>query len=165
MNTVSAAKYPAVTPSRVQAQAGRTLEFLQIIEKTIDSLTENSDVLSAMTKEINNVFQALQQNPSQVALDPDGRVCVLLSQALAAIERIHAREASKRASAVADQRIHSDDCVVDAFDQFLASLSHCHDGNHQLIEWIETHDALLEPSTGTTYDSPDDLFKAILENL
>jgi protein-disulfide isomerase-like protein with CxxC motif len=31
-----------------------------------------------------------------------------------------------------------------------------------LREWIATHDAVLQPTTGQTFDSVDDLFDAML---
>ena len=68
----------------------------------------------------------------------------------------------RRASAAADKRLRQDDGIVEVFDSFLATLSDAHDVLHELKEWIETHDALLEPAIGEVHATADDLVKAIL---
>lgn len=161
MNT--AGRSEMVTPSRIQAYAGRTLDFLQVIEKTIDGLSNDCDMLHAMHVGVVKVVASLPSASGQEKLDPDGRVCDLLSKSKEALERMHAVAARKRQYAQQDDRLDADDGVVEAFDALLACLSELHDALNEMQDWIETHDALLESSTGVVYSSASDLFKAILE--
>lgn len=150
-----------VTPSKVQAYAGRALDLLQAIEKTIDCLSENCDVLAVMTDGIEKHLAKLRESNVQQKLDPEGRVCQLLQKCLEIMERMHADAARKRASAQADERLQEDDGVVEAYDAFIVALNQHHDVVHDLKDWVETHDALLEPALDGTFTSVDDLFKAM----
>jgi hypothetical protein len=162
MNVTANKRAGAVTPSRVQAYAGRTLDLLQAIEKTIDCLTDNCDVLAVLSGGLVKHLKSLEESNTQIKLDAEGRVCQLLSQCIESAERMHQTATRNREAAVFDARLCADDGVVEAYDAFISALSDHHDILHELKEWIETHDALLEPAVGETYDSVDDLFKAML---
>jgi hypothetical protein len=151
-----------ITPSKVQAYAGRTLDLLQAIEKTIDCLTDNCDLLAVTTSGIRKALEQLRKSDVQQKLDPEGRVCQLLGKCLDIIERVHHDSTAKRNAASNDPRLRTDDGVVEAYEAFLAALSEHHDAVHDLKEWVETHDALLEPALDGTFSNVDDLLKAML---
>ncbi len=153
----------AVSPSRVQAQAGRTLDFLHVIEKTIDALTQNCDVLEAISAEVIKLLEALKVKPPAASIDPEGRARELMSKSIATLERMHAAEQLKRNAAAADHRLDEDDGVVEAFDSLLSCLARMHEVTYEFKEWIDTHEALLEPAIGPVYENAEELFKAILE--
>lgn len=153
----------AVTPSRVQAYAGRALDLLQAIEKTIDCLSENCDLLGVMSAAVVKHLKTLQQSSYASPLDPEGRVCELLSKCLDSIERMHHTAVKRRDAAQADERLQDDDGVVEAYEAFIVSLSEHHDIVHEFKDWVETHDALQAPAVGPVYGSADELFKAVLE--
>lgn len=163
MTTAAMLRASSVTPSRVQAYAGRALDLLQAIEKTIDCLVDNCDFLAVMSSGVTKQLDLLQKSAGETALDPEGRVCDLLSKCLDSVERMHHVAIKKRDAASADERLYKDDGVVEAYEAFLSALSHHHDVVHELKEWIETHDALQAPAIGPVYGSADDLFKAILQ--
>jgi hypothetical protein len=58
--------------------------------------------------------------------------------------------------------LQPDDGVAEAYDGFIAAMHALHDTVEVLREWIAMHDALLQPTTGKTFDSVDDLFDALL---
>lgn len=149
------------SPSRVQAYAGRTLDLLHAIEKTVDHLSENRDHIAVLAGGMVKTLQMLQNAKIETSIDPEGRVCDLLGQSLDALARMHASSARRRESAVADTRLRHDDGVVEAYDNFLSALNDAHEVVHELKEWIETHEALLDSPSGTTYSEVDDLFTAM----
>lgn len=150
------------TAAGVQAYAGRTLQLLQAIEQTIDHVTENRDLVTALGKGATDYLAALEQDPPAGPLDPEGRVCRTFAAAISALERMHQDAGMRRAAAATDRRLRDDDGVVDIYDSFLQALSDAHDAVHEVKEWIETHDALLEPATGGTYADATDLIDAII---
>ena len=52
--------------------------------------------------------------------------------------------------------------MADAYSAFIEALGQLHDTIEALREWIATHDAVLQPTTGAVYSSADDLFAALL---
>lgn len=161
MNAAGHIRSGMASPTKVQAYAGRTLDLLQAIEKTIDYLTENRDHMAVLASGVVKTLEELHRARIEVVLDPEGRVCELFARCLEAIERMHQNSTVRRESAVNDCRLHVEDGVVEAYDAFLASLSDAYAVLHELKEWIHTHDSLLEPSLEGTFDSVDDLIGAI----
>lgn len=160
----SAAIYEAATtPAGVQAYASRSLDFLQAIEKTVGFLRENGAVLRTLSNGIEAELAKLKRiEPANATpLDPEGRVCELLDQCTALLERVHGNNSRRCEAARSDQRLRDDDGVVDAYEDFLAAVDEHHTLIHELKEWIRTYDSLLEQPSGTTYKDVDDLFRAM----
>lgn len=149
------------TPAGVQAYAGRNLDLLQAIEKTIDCLTDNADLLNALTVSNKKNLKQLQAALIQQPLDPEGRVCELLSRCLELLARMNSFDHRRRQAAIEDPELKRDDGVVEAYDVFLHSVCDLHDTVGQLKDWIETHDALLEPALPGEFQTVDSLVKAI----
>ena len=76
--------------------------------------------------------------------------------------RIYSDAQRRHESARQDPLLQPDDGVAEAFDAFIAAMHSLHDTVEVLREWIATHDAVLQPTTGKTFDSVDDLFDAML---
>lgn len=150
------------SPAGVQAYAGRTLDLLHAIEKTIDLVSENGEHVRVLARGIGKCLAALKDGSIEVKLDPEGRVCDLFARGLESLQRMHRDASLRRDSAAADQRLQDDDGVVEVYDSFLEALSDAYDVLHELREWIETHDALLEPAVGEVHTDADDLVSSIL---
>lgn len=161
MNAAGHIRSGMASPTQVQAYAGRTLDLLQAIEKTVDYLVENRDLIRVLSVGISDALEKLQAESIEVPLDPEGRVCELFSGCLDAIARMHHNSQRRRAAAAADGRLRHDDGVVEAYDAFIAALNDAHQDVHDLKDWIETHDALLEQPVGGAFVDVDDLFLAI----
>ncbi|MHB1124025.1 MAG: hypothetical protein ACYC0T_15080 [Ramlibacter sp.] len=151
----------AGSPAGVHAYAGRTLDLLRAIERTIDHISENRGHVAVLAGGAVKYLEQLQARPVDAVLDPDGAVCAMFAEALGALERIYRDATVRRAAAASDRRLRGDDGVVEVYDDYLSSLSGCHDVLHEVKEWIETHDALLEPAKGGTYADAGDLIDAI----
>lgn len=161
MNFGSTGNLSVVTPSQVQAFAGRTLDFLNAIEKTVDCLAGNTEMLYALSKEVQALLDRVKGKAYPTKLDPEGQVGKLLASGTSTDERMHQYAVAKRSAASADQRLQEADGVEAAYTDFIAAVSDHHDMLESLREWISVHDSLLEESTGKTYASVDDLFRAM----
>lgn len=64
----------------------------------------------------------------------------------------------------ADPQHRSDDGLVAAFDGFASTINELHDTAEELSDWIATHYAVLQPTTGQTFDSIDCLFDFLLDH-
>lgn len=86
----------------------------------------------------------------------------ILRDASAACARIYQDACRRHQSACKDPQLYPDDGVADAYSAFIEALGQLHDTIEALREWIATHDAVLQPTTGAVYSSADDLFAALL---
>lgn len=55
-----------------------------------------------------------------------------------------------------------DDGLVEAYNEFVSVVNELHDTIEDLSEWIATHDAVVQPTTGQTFETVDSLFDALL---
>lgn len=149
-----------LSPSGAQVFAARNLELLAAIENTLDALAADSKLLAAIHDSYSEIGERLQGRTE--AIDPDSRIAATLTKASDACARIHRDVQARHRSACADPQLHPDDGVADAFEQFMDAVTSLHDTIEVLREWIATHDATLEPTTGAVYDNVDDLFAALL---
>lgn len=145
----------------VQEVAARNLQLLQAIESTVARLSSDAKVLSGICGTFDEVLKALRAAQPAEAIDPQDVICNILRRASDAVLNMHARGTARRKSAVQDKRLREDDGVVDAFTEYLAVLDQLHEVIEEMAEWIDTHDAALEPPTGNVYSNVDDLFAAI----
>lgn len=160
MHASANARQAVLTPIGAQALAARNLELLAAIENTLDGLYADTKLLRAIDDGFREIHQRLMGAAGPI--DVDGRTQAALVKASDACARIH-RDAQKRhQSAGADPALHPDDGVDDAYDEYLGAVRDVHDTVEALREWIVTHDAVLDPSTGDTHASADALFAAIL---
>ncbi len=149
-----------MSPSGAQALAARNLDFLAAIERTIDALVSDTDLIH----DIGRAYQEIQEKLTGLGteIDADGRITGLLEKASEACVRIYRDAQRRHESARQDPLLQPDDGVAEAYDAFIAAMNALHDTVETLREWIATHDAVLQPTTGQTFDSVDDLFDAML---
>ncbi|UVH54703.1 hypothetical protein NWF24_17810 [Variovorax paradoxus] len=149
------------TAASVQAFAARNLQLLSAIETTLGVLKADTAYVRIMAGEVEDCLAKLKSEQSDCPLDPSGRVCDLLHKCLDSASRMYADNKARKASAEKDSRLTPEDGIVDAFDAFLEGLRDLHDRHVDLLDWVETHDALLVPSSGKAYGSVDELFLAM----
>jgi hypothetical protein len=61
-----------------------------------------------------------------------------------------------------DPELRQDDGLVEAYNEFVSAVNELHDTIEELSEWISTHDAVLQSTTGQTFETVDSLFGALL---
>lgn len=149
-----------MTSVGAQAFAARNLELLTAIEHTLDALHADTQLLHAIRSGYEEIRAALEA--SVAAIDEDGRIQGVLDKASAACARIHHDACQRHASACQDPQLLPDDGLADAYDAFIDAVRALHDSIESLREWIATHDAVLQPTTGAVYASATDLFAALL---
>jgi len=149
------------TAASVQAFAARNLQLLSAIETTLGVLKADTAYVRIMAGEVEDCLAKLKAEQSAAQLDPSGRVCELIRKCLDSASRMYADNKTLKAAAERDSRLTADDGVVEAYDGFLDGLRDLHDCHAEFLDWVETHDALLESSSGTAYATADDLFAAM----
>ena len=149
-----------LTPVGAQAFAARNLELLAAIENTLDGLSADTKLLRA----IHDGYQEIQDRLAGIKepVDDSGRIQAALEKASAACARIYHDACKRHQSAKRDPQLRPGDGVAEAYGDFITALRDLHDTIEALREWIATHDAVLQPTTGAVYSSADDLFAALL---
>lgn len=148
--------------TRVQALTARNLQLLQAIESTLGSLANDTQLLRAITGGFEDIQGRLESAVPHNEIDPTGTINEGLCLAASAVHRMHARAEKQHASACCEPLLTPDDGVADAYSTYLTSLAGVFDSIEHLRDWICTHDAILQPSTGKTYVDVDDLFSDLL---
>lgn len=160
-NTIS---HKEGSPAFVQAFAARNLKFLKAIEDTIDSLDTDRRILDAMSEDMQKAEVRLQSLQPIAKIDEEGRISSMLDQCLDTLSRLYAVSKKKHLAACNDAMLTSDDGVEDAYEAYLESLTGFHHVIDDFKNWVQTHDAILEPSTDKTYSSATDLFDALMSH-
>jgi hypothetical protein len=150
----------SMTPSGAQALAARNLDLLRAIENTVDCLVADTNLVRSICATYEEIQTKLSS--SQTVIDPTGHICSVLEKASGSCARIYEDSKKRHMSAVRDPQLRSDDGVVDAYDEFMVVINQLHDTIEELCDWIATHDAVLQPTTGETFASVDSLFDALL---
>lgn len=145
----------------VQAFTARNLQLLQAIESTLTHLDSDTDLLNAVGRGFDEIFASLKARANGEMIDGEGATCAALSNASDACSRMYANATKRHKAACADKRLQADDGVVEAFESYMEALRGLHDLIEEIKDWIETHDALLEPATGASYATAEDLFAAL----
>jgi hypothetical protein len=154
----------ASSSSRLQAFASRTLDFLQLIEKTVGRLASDSHLLRVYTEDVGSVNSDLATRKFDREIDPEGRISDLLLKAAATARRMHADAIEKRESARRDPDLSEDDGVVEAFGEYLVAVASYHDAVEHLRDTLESLDSLRSPVVGDTYDDVDALVRDMLSS-
>ena len=140
--------------------ANRTLDFLNIIEKTLKTVTREVDLIRAIRAGIDRQVALILNAPANVELDAAGRAVELLSKAAAATERSYAETLGYRTSALADPDLFEDDGVAECFTDLAEAFANLHCSIEQLVHAVENHDAVLSPVIGT-FGNLDDMLAAL----
>ena len=152
----------ASSSSQLQAFASRTLDFLQLIEKTVGRLASDTQLLRVYTTDVRSVDANLAVGAHDREIDPDGRIAGLLLKAAAAALRMHADGVGKYELAQRDPNLSDEDGVVAAFSEYLDAVAGYHDAVEQLRDTLESLDSLHSPVVGGTYSDVDALVKDML---
>jgi len=147
-----------------QAAASRSLELLKAIEFTLVSVENDTQILDLMQSDIANLHEGLIKADAQTPIDRSGAICVSLERSTDVLSRMYAAASAKHQSACEDFRLTSDDGVADAWTDYLKAARGLHDAIEELREWIETHDAILEPGSGKRYDNVEHLIADLRSN-
>lgn len=129
-----------MSPSGAQALAARNLDLLRAIENTVDNLVADTDLVRSICRTYVEIRQKLSATDTEI--DPTGHI----------------------SAALADSQLSLDDGVTDAYSAFMETLNGLHSAIEEFREWIATHDAVLQPTTGETFGSVSSLFDSLLAN-
>jgi hypothetical protein len=147
--------------SPVEALAARNLQFLALIENTIDRVSGDTDHIRVMSKAVVACLESLQKANDVKLIDPEGRLCELLGKTAEMARRMYADASGAHESACGDRLLQPDDGVVEAFSELMEAVTELHACSEELRDWVEIHDALLEEPTGATYTNAADLIAAL----
>lgn len=140
--------------------ANRTLDFLNILEKTLKSFTREVDLIRAIRAGVDRQIALILKAPASVEIDAAGRAIDLLTKAAAAAERSYAETLGSRSSAMADADLFEDDGVVECFTDLAEAFANLHSSIELLRHAVENHDANLSPVIGT-FENVDDMLAAL----
>jgi len=151
-----------LSPMGAHGFAARNLELLAAIENTLDALNGDTQLIDAITNGYLEIRDRLAGQDN--AIDPEGRIERLLTKASDACARIYRDARQRHASAQQDTLLTAEDGIEAAYSAFMAAINRMHDVVEDLREWIALHDAVLQPTTGTTFCTTDDLFESLLSS-
>ena len=148
-------------PGELTQYAGRTLDFLNVIEKTLKSAVHEADLIHAMTVSVTREAAAVAASVHKsTEFDPTGRVGELLEKASAAVGRCHQESIGYRDSAAADPDLFEDDGVVECFEALALAFDELYDAVEHLREAVELHDAIRSPVIGS-FENVEELIAAL----
>jgi hypothetical protein len=149
-----------VSSSGAQSLVVRNLELLRAIEDTVDGLVADTDLVTSISRTYSELKSQLLPNTTEI--DPSGRICAVLDKASNSCVRIFNDANNRHVSARLDPQVRPDDGLVEAYNEFVSAVSELHDTIVELSDWISSHDAVLQPTTGQTFETVDTLFDALL---
>lgn len=148
------------TAADLTQYANRTLDFLNIIEKTLKSVTRDVDLIRILTAGVRRHTEAVRANDSTDEIDPAGRATELFTKAAAAAYRNYLESIGYRDSARRDANLFEDDGVVECFCDLVEAFADLHNALEELREAVENHDAAVSPVIGT-FDDVESLIAAL----
>lgn len=156
----AAANSNGLAANAARGIAERNLYLLRAIDTTLDTLKNYVTLLGMAQRAYADVRRQLE--PVQTPIDADGRINTLLERATTLCQSLYTAALGKRASAQADPALHDEDCMVDAYDDYLQALEATFDAAEDLRNWIGDHDSCFSAPLGKATSSVDDLFKSLL---
>jgi hypothetical protein len=141
--------------------AARSLEVLEAIDQTIDSLRWLSDRADADTTFLEREIETLRAATPTTSLDPDGVRCNALENVGESVERVCRQFIEKRTAAIKAPELSPYDGVSDAYTETINSLADLHDALNDLRWAVMLHDGQLDTPSGKPTNSVDDLFARI----
>ena len=143
------------------ATTARNLQFLALIDSTIDIVSGDTGHIRVCTRSIEDCMLALQSEIKDAKVSDESRLIEILDKTLDMARRIHFDAKRRHLAACDDRMLNLDDGVADVFEDLIAASQELFDCAAEFKEWIETHNALLEPSTGKSFESVNDLMAAL----
>lgn len=148
------------SPYDVAQYAGRTLDMLNAIEKTLKVAVRDTDLIRAIASGLRSFAEDLHKVPPEIELDPEGRARELLRLAAAAALRSCNQVIRRCEEARADKLITDDDGIADCLDGLSAAFRDLHVAIEELGDAIDLHEALRSPVVGT-YSNVEDLIASL----
>ena len=153
----------AVTPGQLQDFASRSVQFLNAIEQTIDACESDTRLFQLLAEDSRRIYNRLQDVEFTAPLDPEGRISETLKRGAEAAQRLYNRALAGLDSAIADERLNSEDGVVDAYKAMVAAIADFHNLQEDLREHIETVSAIATPTTGEKFADVDALMAHLMQ--
>lgn len=141
--------------------AARSLEVLDAIEQTIDSLRWVADRADADAAFFVREADRIRNYAPSTPIDLDGTRSQSLESVMGEIEKVCQRFSDKRGAAAVAPELTADDGVVDAYNEAISGLSDLHDAINDLRWAVIIQDGLLEKPTGKPEANVDNLFSRI----
>ena len=142
--------------------ATRSLEVLQAIEQTIDSVRWLANRAEGDAKFLIKEADALRAGSNGTPFDSDGKLSAAIDTVGDTIGHVYKGFVAKRNAALAAPELRSDDGVVAAYTEAIDNLGHLYDAISDLREVVLIHDGLLSPEIGEPTSDVDGLFAKLL---
>jgi len=141
--------------------AARSLQFLRVIESTIDALRADTNKYDSMARIGQELAERLRNHPIQRPIDTEGAIEGALESGVAAMSSIMERLKKGREAAAADADLFPEDGVVDAYDGLIEALRRSHDVLCDVLWALTEHDIDQSEPSPDVYKTVDDLFTAL----
>lgn len=151
----------AIASALALSTQARNLQFLALIESTIDRVSTDTDHVRVCASSIVRCEEELKTHFQNAVIPDEDKLVELLDRIQDVARRMHVDAKRRHESACSDHMLNPDDGVVDVFEDMIAATQELFGVADEFKEWIETHNALMEPSTGQTFESVDDLMAAL----
>jgi hypothetical protein len=145
-----------VSSSTLQAQAARSLDLLDLIDRTLFNLRANTDILTAVCRELEPKIGAVECFEGPELLDPEGRVSSLLLKAADAANRQYQHAIKCRQSAREARELVEEDGVADGWTGYIGALADYHNLLETLRDRIAIVDSMKSPMSAS-FSSVKDL--------
>jgi len=140
--------------------APRDLELLDEIEKTVAKMEVQTSKFQGMVLQAENFVDQIQKGIPEDASNLD-EVAEMFEKTRDVVADFYALNAIKRQSAVDDDRLTADDCVVDCYDSLLDTLASLHNSLNSIAFLIGEHIAEADTLAPGEFNSADELFVAM----
>lgn len=151
----------AQVSARALNTTARNLQVLALIDTTIDIVSSDTEHVRVCAHAVEKCMLALQSSFEGAIVSEEDRFVGVLDKTLDTARRIHHDAKRRHASACSDGMLNDDDDVVDVYQDLIVASEELFNCANEFKEWIETHNALLEPSTAQTFESVDELMMAL----
>lgn len=143
------------------AATARNLQFLKLIDATIDAVSANTEHVRICATDISCRMDRLKGEFTGIVVPDEARFVKDLCQVIETAQRIHRDAVKRRESAHFDQMLRPDDGVTDVYADLIHAAENLFNIASECKEWIETNNALLEPATHGPCRSANELIAAL----
>lgn len=147
----------SVTSGQVQAQATRSLAFLNVIETTVQHLVTNTEIARIAAREALRFSERIRLHGAEGDLDPEGHSGEIVLQAAETAARVHAREVRRRDHARLDPQLKAEDGIEDACNAYIEALAEFHTALMEMRDTILISTALASARAPRVYTDAQSL--------
>lgn len=149
------------TSALALAETARNLQFLALIDSTIDAVSSDTEHVRVCTQTIDKYMTELQQGSEGVPISREEQFVEVLDKTMEIARSIHTDSKRRHQAACEDRMLRPDDGVTDVYEGLIEASAELFSCAAEFKDWIETHNALLEPSSGEVYSSAEALLAAL----